>query len=116
MARFTSFMATGQDTIYGISLANITKELKPANWKTKAIVRDGLYIWVARGWQTTREGKKTWRYHVRVHPRDKEKGIRKDFAKRDSALAYANGISESEGKIPDEFYPSFTTFSLRRSS
>ena len=56
MARGTFFIATGQDTIYGISLANITKELKPANWKTKAIVRDGLYIWVARGWQTTREG------------------------------------------------------------
>jgi len=114
MARCTSFFATAQDPIYGISRSNITKELTPLNWKTKAIVRDGLYIWVAKGWQTSREDKKTWRYHVRVHPRDKEEGARKDFARRDSALAYANGISESEGKYPDEFYPRFTVFSLRR--
>ena len=42
MARGTFFIATGQDPIYGISQSNITKELTPLNWKTKAIVRDGL--------------------------------------------------------------------------
>ena len=114
MSRFTSFLATAQDPIYGISRANISKELTASNWKNKAIVRDGLYLWVARGWQRTREDKKTWRYHVRVHPRDKEEGIRKDFAKRDAALAYANGLSKSEGPLPPEEFPGFHITTLRR--
>ena len=49
MARFTSFFATAQDPIYGISLSNITKELTASNWENKAIVRDGLYLWQGAG-------------------------------------------------------------------
>ena len=59
--------ASVQDPMFGINHANIASELTASNWRRKAIVRNGLYIWVVRGWQTTGNGGKRSRYYVQIH-------------------------------------------------
>ena len=99
------------DPIYGIDHAHITKELTGSNWRNKAIVRDGLYIWVVRGYR--RDGdKKIYRYYVRLHLVE-HKALEKDFASRDRALAYANALGSGEGHYPAE-RSSVTYMTLRR--
>ena len=78
------------DPIYGIDHANITKELTGSNWRKKAIVRNGLYVWVVRGYRSNGD-KRIYLYYVRVHPQGEHKELKKSFAKHDPALAYANG-------------------------
>ena len=89
------------DPIYGIDHANITPELTDSNWRKKAIVRDGLYIWVVRGYRTDGD-KRIYRYYVRIHPEGKHKELEKNFAKRNRALAYANDLGSDEGAYPAE--------------
>ena len=99
------------DPIYGIDHAHITKELTGSNWQNKAIVRDGLYIWVVRGYRTDGD-KRIYRYYVRLHLVE-HKALKKDFASRDRALAYANALCSNEGEYPPERSP-VTYMTLRR--
>ena len=99
------------DPIYGIDHANITKELTGSNWQMKAIVRDGLYIWVVRGYRSDGD-KRIYRYYVRLHLVE-HKALKKDFASRDRALAYANALGSNEGEYPPE-RPPVTYMTLRR--
>ena len=99
------------DPIYGIDHANITKELTGSNWQMKAIVRDGLYIWVVRGYRSDGD-KRLYRYYVRLHLVE-HKALKKDFASRDRALAYANALGSNEGEYPPERSP-VTYMTLRR--
>jgi len=99
------------DPIYGIDHANITKELTGSNWQMKAIVRDGLYIWVVRGYRSDGD-KRIYRYYVRLHLVE-HKALKKDFASRDRALAYANALGSNEGEYPPERSP-VTYMTLRR--
>ena len=113
--------ASVQDPMFGINHANIASELTPSNWRRKAIVRNGLYIWVVRGWQSTGNGGKRPRYYVQIHcqqttnsfrrgmrvdpsvARNTELfGLMKNYAKRDAALAYANQLGDTEGERPQE--------------
>ena len=94
--------ASAQDPMFGINHANIASELTASNWRRKAIVRNGLYIWVVRGWQSTGNGGKRWRYFVQIHPQQTTNSLTKDFAKRDAALAYANQLGDTEGERPQE--------------
>ena len=89
------------DPIYGIDHAHITKELTGSNWRNKAIVRDGLYIWVVRGYRTDGD-KRIYRYYVRIHPERENKELERNFAKRDRALTYANALGSDEGVYPAE--------------
>jgi len=88
------------DPIYGIDHANITRELNSSNWRKKAIVRDGLYIWIVRGYRSDGD-KRIYRYYVRVYLVE-HKALEKDFASRDRALAYANALGIGEGQYPAE--------------
>ena len=99
------------DPIYGIDHANLTPELTESNWRKKAIVRDGLYIWVVRGYRTDGD-KRIYRYYVRLHLVE-HKALEKDFASRDRALAYANALGSGEGQYPAE-RSSVTYMTLRR--
>ena len=92
------------DPIYGIDHANITKELTGSNWRKKAIVRDGLYVWVVRGYRVEGE-KRFYRYYVCFHPEGEHKELKKSFSKRDRALAYANALGSNEGEYPAERSP-----------
>ena len=93
--RVISFSASKQDPIFGISHSNIVPDLTPHNWRNKAIVRDGIYIWIARGSTRNGSGKEVWRYCVRTHGYNDRKW-NKEFAKRDAALAYANNLSTAD--------------------
>ena len=90
-----------QDPIYGIDHANITAEFTGNNWRKKAIVRDGLYIWIVRGYRLNGNNR-LYRYYVRVHPENEHKELEKNFAKRDQALTYANALGSDEGVYPAE--------------
>ena len=94
--------ASAQDPMFGINHANIASELTASNWRRKAIVRNGLYIWVVRGWQTTGNGGKRSRYYVEIHPEQSTNNLTKDYSKRDVALAYANQLGDTEGERPQE--------------
>ncbi len=94
--------ASVQDPMFGINHANIASELIASNWRRKAIVRNGHYIWVVRGWQTTGNGGKRPRYYVQIHSKQSTNSLTKDFAKRDAALAYANQLGDTEGERPQE--------------
>ena len=102
MATGNWMSASVQDPMFGINHANIAPELTAANWRRKAIVRNGLYIWVVRGWQTTGNGGKRPRYYVRIHSKQATNSLMKNYAKRDAALAYANQLSDTEGERPQE--------------
>ena len=92
MADWTNFGMVGpQDPIYGISRSNIVQKLTRLNWNTRAIVRDGIYVWVARG-RHHNNGVTAWRYFVRTHGKDEYKKIEKDFHHHRYALVYANGV------------------------
>jgi len=90
-----SFTASKQDPIFGINHANIVPVLTPDNWRTKAIVRDGFYIWVARGTVTEKPKKEVWRFCVLTHDGDRKTRI-VPFRKRDHALGYATRISGNQ--------------------
>ena len=94
--------ASVQDPMFGINHANIASELTASNWQRKAIVRNGLYIWVVRGSQTTENGGERWRYFVQIHPQQTTNNLKKDYSKRDAALAYANQLGDTEGERPQE--------------
>ena len=114
MADWTNFgMAGPQDPIYGISRSNIVRKLTRLNWNTRAIVRNGIYVWVARG-RHHNNGVTAWRYFVRTHGKDGYKKIEKDFHHHRDALVYANGLSELEGPLPREEFPGFYIGTLRR--
>ena len=102
MARGNWMSASVQDPMFGINHANIASELTASNWRRKAIVRNGLYIWVVRGWQTTGNGGERSRYYVQIHSKQSTNSLTKDFSKRDAALAYANQLGDTEGERPQE--------------
>ena len=50
MGRHTNFgHLAAHDVMNGIDHANIDPELTEENWKTKAIMRGGNYVWVLKG-------------------------------------------------------------------
>ena len=69
------------DPIYGIDHAIITAELTSSNWRKKAIVRDGLYIWVVRGYRRSGD-RKIYRYYVCIHSEANYNKLEKSFSKR----------------------------------
>ena len=94
--------ASVQDPMFGINHANIASELTASNWRRKAIVRNGLYIWVVRGRQSTGNGGKRPRYYVQIHSKQSANSVMKNYAKRNAALAYANQLGDTEGERPQE--------------
>ncbi len=69
--------------------------------QNKAIVRDHIYLWVARGSTRNGSGKEVWSYCVRTRGYNDRKW-NKELAKRDAALTYANRLSKTEGIYPVE--------------
>ena len=67
------------DPMYGIDHANIAPELTTKNWKTRAVVRSGMYIWVLRGTHTGENSKKVARYYVRVYANRPTLDLQRDF-------------------------------------
>ena len=90
------------DPMYGIDHANIAPELTQENWKTRAVVRNGMYIWVLRGTHTGENGKKVARYYVRVYANRPTLDLQRDYLKLKAALNYANDLGQAEGQYPPE--------------
>ena len=111
MSKHTSFgFAPEHDPIYGIDHSNIAPELTVGNWKRKAVIRAGNYVWVLKGTHKDEQGKEITGYYVRVYASTPTLHLEKDFPTIDQALAYANALAEEEGEYPEEWgSPSFIT-------
>tara|TARA_B100002052_G_C15738587_1_gene532088 strand:+ start:180 stop:533 length:354 start_codon:yes stop_codon:yes gene_type:complete len=97
MAKITYYgNLTPQNPMYGISHKNIAKKLTKKNWKTKAIVRASIYIYIDRGQIYNKKGKDTIIYTVL--------GIdnHRSFDYLDEAISHANNFADFEGNYPLE--------------
>ena len=94
--------AAAQDPIYGIDHDNIAPELTLENWKHKAIVRNGLYVWVTERQYRPGDGSEERCYSVQIYSDQQGRDYEKDFACLDEALAYANLLGDAEGEWPNE--------------
>ena len=94
--------AAVQDPIYGVDHDNIEPELTVENWEDKAIVRSGLYIWVTEGKLSNDDGGEERCYSVQIYSDQQGRDREKDFTCLHEALAYANGLGDTEGEWPDE--------------
>jgi len=102
-----------QDPIYGISRSNITDRLTRRNCNTKAIVRDGIYVWIAKG-SISGNGNRATRYFVRTYGRDRKEKTAKHFERQRDAIEYANSLSTTQGALPREEVPPTVIASIRR--
>ena len=102
MAKGTWGSAAAQDPIYGIDHDNIEPELTLENWEHKATVRNGLYVWVTERQYRPGDGSEERCYSVQIYSDQQGRDREKDFTCLDEALAYANGLSDTEGEWPDE--------------
>ena len=103
MGRHTYFgQLAAHDVMNGIDHANIAPELTEENWKTKAIIRGGNYVWVRKGTYKDEQGKEITAYYVRVYASTPTHHLQKDFPKIETSLAYANALAEDEREYPEE--------------
>ena len=97
-------LATKQHPGYGISYSNIAKKITNDNWKEKAIVRNGNYLFII---DCDYYGKRM--YFIHGLPKDTCKDI--EYHKYlEDAIKYANQFSEKEGRYPKERKSSWTIF------
>ncbi len=78
MGRHTYFgQLAAHDVMNGIDHVNIAAELTVENWESKAIVRDGNYVWVRKGTYKDEQGKEITGYYVRVYASTPHPALRK---------------------------------------
>ena len=102
MAKGTWGWAAAQNPIYGIDHDNIEPELTLENWEHKAIVRNGLYVWVTERQYRPGDGSEERCYSVMVHSDQQARDREKDFTLLEEALASANELGDTEGEWPNE--------------
>ena len=68
---------------------------------TKAIVRDGIYIWIAKG-SISGNGSRATRYFVRTYDNGRKEKTAKHFEYQRDAIEYANGLSTTQGALLGE--------------
>ena len=96
MGRHTYFgQLAAHDVMNGIDHANIDPELTVENWESKAIVRDGNYVWVRKGTYKDEQGKEITGYYVRVYASTPTLHLEKDFPEIETAMAYGNARAKS---------------------
>tara|TARA_Y100000814_G_scaffold142491_1_gene103410 strand:- start:311 stop:625 length:315 start_codon:yes stop_codon:yes gene_type:complete len=96
-------LATKQHPGYGISHDNIAKKLTKKNWRDKAIVRDGNYLFVI---ECSYHGDRM--YFIHGLPSEKSKNEYHEYL--EDAIKYANDFSKIEGKYPEERNSSWRIF------
>ena len=102
MGRHTNFgHLVAHDVMNGIDHAHIAPELTVENWERKAIIRGGNYVWVLKGTHKDKQGDEITGYYVRVYASTPTHHLQKDFPEIETALTYANALSEEEGDYPE---------------
>ena len=99
------------DPRFGINHKYITDKLTKHNWKKRAIVRGGLYIYVNdyQKYDGKKPQKKELVYKIKGLP--KKHKCRKDYKNLNWALKVANNISGgTEAKYPQERQPGIRIF------
>ena len=104
-----------QDPLYGISKKNIVSTLTPHNWRTKAVVRGGRYIWVAEGTPFPNDGDTQYLVQVYVDGTH-ENELQTRFEGLEAALAYANNLFPEQGQVPEDRPASIMVWGIVRKS
>ena len=97
-----------QSRIYGISHANIVNKLTRLNWRTKAIVRDGEYIYVSHTRKRVK-GRINVKYRINAGSKFFKK-TKPHYKHLNEAISVANSLSDKIGSFPEEFKPGPTIF------
>ena len=101
MAKITSYGLTpAHSLIYGLQHKYIAKELNANNWKKRAIVRNGKYIYIQKGKEYVKNGKDNIIYTAFINEDE-----RCSFKNVKECIDFANSYHNSEGKYPAEFSP-----------
>jgi len=90
-------LAGPQDITYGLSWDNVAPRLTQLNWKTKAIFRANVYIWIARARLHEKSKNQKTSYFVNFYNGEDEKMKKEEFARLQDAIVIANNWSDTEG-------------------
>ena len=95
MAKITSYGLTPDHSLlYGLKHKYIAKELNANNWKKRAIVRNGKYIYIQKGKEYIKNSKDKVIFTVFINEYDD----RFSFDILDDCLYFANTYHYKEGK------------------
>ena len=87
----------------GIDHSNITRFLNRANWKRKAVVRDGNYLMIHRG-RFDKNNQTHIIFDIIGLPEKKSK----QFGNIDEAIEFVDHYSDNEGQYPKEHNGTWT--------
>ena len=90
-------LAGPQDITYGLSWDNVAPRLTRLNWKTKAIFRANVYIWITRARLHEKSKNQRTSYFVNFYNGEDEKMKKEEFARLQDAIVIANNWSDTEG-------------------
>ena len=100
MARIINYGITpAHSSMFGIRHKNIARKLDKNNWRTKAIVRNSMYLYIQKGKEYNKKNKDKVIFTVFVNKHEKQYR----FDRLDDSIYFANTYHESEGKYPSEF-------------
>ena len=101
MAKITFYgLSPAHSLIYGLKHKYIDKKLTIKNWKRKAIVRNGKYIYIQKGREYVKNGKDKIIFTVFINENE-----RCSFKTIKECIDFANSYHKTEGKYPAEFSP-----------
>jgi len=101
MAKITFYgLCPAHSLKYGLKHKYIDKVLNIKNWKTRAIVRNGKYIYIQKGKEYVKNGKDKIIYTVFINEND-----RFSYKTLVESIDFANSYHNNEGKYPAEFSP-----------
>ena len=102
MAKITFYgLSPAHSLLYGIKHKYITKELCIENWKKRAIVRNGKYIYIQKGKELVKNNTDRTIYGVFINEWDD----RHRFDTVEDAIDFANSYHNKEGIYPSQFEP-----------
>ena len=101
MAKITFYgLCPAHSLKYGLKHKYIAKKLNANNWKKKAIVRNGKYIYIQKGKEYIKNSKDKIIYTAFINEND-----RHSFANLNDCISFSNDFHGCEGKYPAEFSP-----------
>ena len=99
MAKITFYgLCPAHSLKYGLKHKYIAKKLNANNWKKKAIVRNGKYIYIQKGKEYIKNSNDKIIYTVFINEND-----RFSFKTLVECIGFANFYHNTEGKYPAEF-------------
>ena len=99
MAKITFYgLCPAHSLKYGLKHKYIAKELTINNWKKRAIVRNGKYIYIQKGKEYIKKSKDRIIFTAFINEYN-----RHSYDSLKECISFANNFCNKEGKYPSEF-------------